>query len=202
MSVSATSTDWQNLSRWLGADTLRPDALHAVLPLFRPIQLAKNDHLVKAGEFLPQMGWLLDGLVRHYFLRHDGTEITVEFARAGDLVGEYNNMLHEQPSDHFVQALEPSQILMAPVANLRAACDQHPDLDRLRQTLTEQYMHRIIKQMSQYMTRSPEERYTYLLTHDPDLIQRVPQTILASYVGVTPVSLSRIRKRLLNPQRY
>lgn len=180
----------------IGAGPIEPDAVAYLLSLFSPLTLPKGAHLVRAGEYVPQLGFLLDGLMRHYFLRTDGTEITVDFARKTDLVGEYNNLLLDRPADHYVQALEPCLIVAAPIAQLRAAYERFPALERLSRHYSEQYLHRIMAQLSQYMIRSPEERYRHLLTHEPDLIQRVPQVILASYVGVTPVSLSRIRKRL------
>lgn len=199
MMTLPASAAFEEVRQWLGANTaVSADALHHILPLFKPLTLAKSEHLIRAGDYVPILGLLVEGLMRHYFLRNDGAEVTVEFARVGDLVGEYNNMLTDQPADHYVQALEPCLIMAAPVAELRAACDRFPDLDRLSRYHAEQYLHRIIAQMSQYMLRRPEERYQHLLTHDPDLIQRVPQLILASYVGVTPVTLSRIRKRLVH----
>ncbi|MBO0938178.1 Crp/Fnr family transcriptional regulator [Fibrella sp. HMF5335] len=197
MTIPPFSSPFDSLAEWLGVGAVSADATAYAMQLFRPVQLNKHAYLVRAGEYMPEMGLLAEGLMRHYFLQTDGTEITVEFARAGDLVGEYNNMLLNQPADHYVQALEPCLIMLAPIADLRLACDQYADLDHLSRLYTEQYLYRLIAQMSQYMTRRPEERYLYLLEHDPDLIQRVPQTILASYVGVTPVSLSRIRKRLM-----
>ncbi|MBO0950316.1 Crp/Fnr family transcriptional regulator [Fibrella forsythiae] len=167
-----------------------------LMKLFSPIYLQKGDFLVKAGERLPLFGFLLNGLMRHYFLRTDGTEITVDFARTYDLVGEYNNLLLDKPADHFVQALEPCVIIAAPIAELRASYDRFPALERISRQFSEQYLYRIMAQLSQYTIRNAEERYVHLLTNEPDLIQRVPQVILASYVGVTPVTLSRIRNRL------
>lgn len=170
--------------------------VHHLLSLFRLTQLDKTDYFVRAGEQKDRLGFLLSGLVRHYYARSDGSEVTVDFAAEFDLVGDYNCILLGKPADHYVQAVEPCQLVVAAYPDLLAAYAQFPRLEGLGRSFVEGYLARTLQQMALVMVHTPEERYRYLLTERPDLIRRVPQVLLASYVGVTPVSLSRIRRRM------
>ncbi len=184
-----------------GATPLSDEEKLALINLFRMETLPRGEFFVRAGEHAPNLAFLLNGLVRYYALRSDGDDISLDFVEEYGIVGDYESLLLDRPASQYVQALEPCQLLIVRYADLLTAYEQHPRLERLGREFMSQYLAGVLRRLTDYMRQTPEERYRHLLTERPSLLQRVPQLLLASYVGVTPVSLSRIRARMARSGR-
>ena len=101
-----------------------------------------------------------------------------------------------RPSGRYFEVLEPSKVMLIDYIELEKLFVQNPRIEAVRTRLLEENFYQMVLKMEEYLWLSPEERYQRLLLKTPDLLQRVPQKYIATYLGITPVSLSRIRKRI------
>jgi len=152
--------------------------------------------LLKEGNFSNECYFILKGCIRVFFLK-EGEEKTTEFYTEGQaaIASCYGKKTHS------VQYLECVEETVASVGNpeLEAGMFQkYPQSESATLVMTETVMVNSQDNLAEFKMSSPEERYLALLKNRPDLIQRVPQHQIASYLGMTPESLSRIRKRISN----
>jgi CRP-like cAMP-binding protein len=174
-----------------------PDAeLAAVLRLFQPIHIAKDGFFVRAGERPSTIGFLVAGLLRLYYLDEDGNEWTKSFCVEGEFIGAYRALLENAPSQLFIQALEPTTLLVASYAAYQERSDQHICWQIVNRKLIERLFVKKEQRESAFLLDDATTRYQTFLAEYPSLEQRVKQHQIASYLGITPVSLSRLRAQL------
>ena len=151
--------------------------------------------LVDLEEVAQDAYFILDGCIRFYYLTESGNQITGFVFTENMFAGCHTSYFNQIPSLQILETLEPTTVLTLSHKSLNALYDLVPRTNVLiRKIYQERFTHaqRVIESL---ISLKPEERYQNLLTERPDLVQRVPQHILASYIGITPVSLSRIRAR-------
>lgn len=163
--------------------------------LFRQQKLRKGEHLLQAGHICKHIFFIEKGLVR-YYASMDGEEKTIYFNKEGEFVCDYASFLPQQPSHTNIQALEASTLYSISHANMELFYERVSYGDRFgRLALGEVYVN-AIHQINSLYNDPPEVRYQTFFNTFPDLGQRLPQYYIASYVGIKPQSLSRIRKRM------
>lgn len=161
---------------------------------FREIRFAPRAHLFREGEVPAFVYYIVSGLVRIY-QNDDGRELVHGFDYEGRFVAPYESLIAGRPSGIYVQAIEPTRTLAIPGRVLTSLYDRHPSWDRVgRKILEEMSVRRQDKEM-RFRRYSPEEHYRLLIARRSPLIDRVPLRQLASYLGITPETLSRIRRR-------
>jgi len=163
------------------------------------ITLKKKKHFVEAGKICNEMGFVVSGSVRYYHLK-DGEDITGYFSFENELMGSYKSYLRREPSIYYIQTLEDSLIVTLSYANMQRMLE-HPLLghkvERMYRLIAEYYICCYEDRTASFVTQTPEERYLHLLATGLEILQRMPQHYIANYLGITPVSLSRIRRRIL-----
>ena len=162
---------------------------------FVPFSLKKNEHFLQATQVNKRLGFLCKGLVRYYVFKNE-EEATLEFTKEGEFVADYGSFISKEPSIQNIQALEDCEFLIIDYDTLQQLYTISRNANLLGRVIIE---HRFIIMVNQLLTvhrYSPEDRYRYFLKHYKELTQRIPQYLIASYVGVKPQSLSRIRKRI------
>lgn len=155
----------------------------------------KGSELLKQGQVAKDAFLVLRGCVRKYCLL-DGEEKTTAFFTEGEVAIEFESIANQTPSRHYIACVEESRIAIINSEKEEEYYKKFPRFEELARTETEKMMGENQEMLSSFITSSPEERYILLLRNRPDLLQRVPQHQIASYIGVTPESLSRIRKRI------
>lgn len=174
---------------------LAPEEEAIVTALFTQRQYKKGDFLLAEGQVCKYVGFLTKGLVR-YYINFDGDEKTYEFAQENNFVCNYESFLPQTPSTKIIQALEDCEILQISYDNLQILYRSVSGWERFGRLTIEQIFVHLLQSLGSLYTDTPEQRYTKLTKDHPDLLQRVSQYHIASYVGVKPQSLSRIRKRI------
>ena len=167
-----------------------------ILTSFKNFSIKKNEYYLQSTEVNSKLGFLVKGLVR-YFVFNNGEEATLEFTKEGEFVSDYGSFISRQPSIQNIQALEDCEFLIIDYEDLQNLYKQSKNANFLGRMIIE---HRFVIMVNQLLTvhqYNPENRYRYFLQHYKDLVQRIPQYLIASYVGVKPQSLSRIRKRII-----
>jgi CRP-like cAMP-binding protein len=173
----------------------------AVIPHISFMRLKKKDYFAEAGKVCNYVGYLASGSVRYYHVR-DGEELTAYFCFADDLVSSYKSFLKREPGNTYIQALEDTLLATISFDHMQQML-QTPALanktERVFRLIAEHYLCCYEDRIQAFITQSPEKRYLELLKTGKEIMQRIPQHYVANYLGITPVSLSRIRRRILEP---
>ncbi|PRX70969.1 CRP-like cAMP-binding protein [Cohnella sp. SGD-V74] len=158
--------------------------------------VAKNAHWVRENEPVDAIAFCAKGLFRLYYATPDGGEFNKSFCSAHDFVASYGALLAGSPSHFSIQALADSLLLTVRYSDFRALYDRHPCWERLGRILVEQlYMKKELRER-EFLLLSAEARYLKFLERYGPLETLIPQYHVASYLGITPVALSRIRRKL------
>lgn len=159
-------------------------------------RIPKKHRLVDEGEIATELYFLNQGILR-LFYNKDGDEITAFLFKEYLFAGSYASFLEQKPSVQILESLEDCELLVLNHHSLLNLYEELPKMHILTRVVAEQRFINAQKVQSSYILKSPEERYLDFAENNKDILQRVPQHIIASFLGITPVSLSRIRKRSL-----
>jgi len=163
--------------------------------LFRIKKLQKGQHLLQAGNICKNIFFIEQGLVRYYSII-DGEEKTSYFNKEGEFVCDYASYLPQTPSIINIQALEIATVYYISHSNMQLFYERVKYGERFGRLALEYVYVNLIHQVNSLYNDPPELRYQVFLTRFPDMGQRIPQYYIASYIGIKPQSLSRIRKRM------
>ena len=156
---------------------------------------SKATLLLQEGQIPKDNYWVIQGCVQQYYLS-DGKEITSNFYTEEQWILTSDSSSTDSPSKYFLQCVEPTTLLIGNNEKGNQMIQAFPKFGDLSRLILEQEIIRQQNDMANFITQTPEQRYLQIMQSRPDLINRVPQYQLASYIGVQPESLSRIRKRL------
>lgn len=156
----------------------------------------KGTILLKEGDVSMEAYFVLQGCVRQYFLVN-GEEKTNNFFTEEQWVISMQSMSSSSPSKHFLECVDECTLVVGNREKEEQLYAKFPKLETVSRKVMEKVFAEQQELSGSYFTDTPEERYLKLMQTRPELFQRVPQYMIASYVGVKPESLSRIRKRLV-----
>jgi len=165
-----------------------------VRPLFQDTEISPKTILLKEGDISEHVYFIKKGCLRMWFNK-DGKDITYQFFFEGQPVASIDSFMSRQPSLYTLESLEPSTILSISKANFEQLCRIYPEAHSEFQDLMYGRFRNYAQLFLSRIRDTPRERYEDLIKNHPEIIQRVPQHYIASYLGITPISLSRIRNR-------
>ncbi|MCD8739138.1 Crp/Fnr family transcriptional regulator [Mucilaginibacter roseus] len=165
--------------------------------LFKPLELKAGDFFVEEGQVCRYVGFIEKGLVR-YYMNDDGNHKTLYFNKEGEFVSNYQSFLPRNPSNTNIQAIEDTSLQVISFENLQRLYATVREGEKLGRLGIESVFVNSLEQLKSFYRDSPAERYRQFLHAYAELAQRIPQYYIASYVGIKPQSLSRIRKRLVS----
>lgn len=163
---------------------------------FAEREVPARTHLELPGSARHEVLFVASGLLRFYYPGEDGRESNKAFVTEGEFAGALASARLGVPLLYGIEALENTTVLAAPYADFAALMDREPAFERLGRRLAETILTRKERRTRAFLLQTATERYLDLRETRPDLVQRVPQYHLASYIGVTDVHLSRIRREL------
>ncbi|MCD6013359.1 MAG: transcriptional regulator, Crp/Fnr family [Flavipsychrobacter sp.] len=155
----------------------------------------KGDFLVREGDVCNYVSFINNGLIRVYYLV-DGKEKIVRFSNEINYVSDYESFLTRRPALTFVQAMEDTEVVDISYPDLQMLYQKVPEANVLGRMIAEQLFIFMCNSNRAGIKESISERYTNLIAQQPWLLQRVPQYMIASYMGITPEALSRVRSRI------
>ncbi|MFD2598706.1 Crp/Fnr family transcriptional regulator [Sphingobacterium corticis] len=162
------------------------------------VNLKKGEKWIVEGKKENRIGFILDGNMRHYYTR-DGEEKTTYFYFADHLVSAYFSALTNAPSKMSIQALTDCKLITFPYSLLTSLFDESKVWERFGRKLAEYLAIGLEERMVDLLVLSPKDRYLQLIQGNKrKIVEQIPQHYIADYLGVSPVSLSRIRKRIFS----
>ncbi len=194
---NVSSENEAQLRKTIATLTPIPDADWAMIaPYLRETTITRGERWVTEGEKAKDVGMIISGSMRHYYTKND-EEKTTYFYFEHALVSAYISCITGAPSALSIEALTDTRLIVFPYARLKEAYKTSIVWERFGRLIAEWAMTGLEERMVALLTQSPEERYIALLNSaKTKILERIPQQHIANYLGITPVSLSRIRSRI------
>lgn len=164
------------------------------LSLFTYKKIKKNQYFLCEGEICNQVAFINSGLIRSFFLI-DGREQVDSFSLESEWITDYVSFLNRQRSAFYIQAMVDTELFLLSYDNIQKIYDRGKAFERFGRLITEQLYIISVSRATSLLLEKPEQRYLTLLKEEPHLLALIPLKQIASYLGVEPESLSRIRKR-------
>ena len=172
--------------------------LAAVDHYFVERSFKRRDFLLEASHVCRHLFFVVKGCVRHFHIKEDGSEATCDITLENLWATDFVSFADETPSRLWLQALEDTVVERTRLQELYAAYHQFETFGRIT---TERVLQRSIDTTMSLASLKPEERFKHLMAVRPELLQRVPQKHIASLLGISPESLSRLQKRMCDRRR-
>ena len=172
-----------------------PEAeLGDIVSKFKKKKIKKNEFVLMQGEICKDLIFVQSGCLRLYYLLDD-VEVSVWFAMKHSSAIEIYSFISEIPTNYFLQSIEDTEILYLPKTELNMLYETHPKMQEMMRKFWEDVILHLLVRFTALQRDTAEQRYLDLM-NKPELLQTIPQKFLASFIGVTPTSLSRIKKNI------
>ncbi len=173
--------------------TVSPELETALCRIARRRNAAKGQYLVRNGERCKDLFFVESGLVRGYYLNEE-KEVTNWMAVDGEFATSFYSFITREPAAESIEVLEPSALTQISYDDLQMLYADFPETERIGRILTETYYIRLEGRLLSLQFTTAKDRYEQLLANNPLLVQKAPLGYIASYLGMTQETLSRIRK--------
>ena len=180
--------------RYLALDAAERRAL---VERSRVRRLKKRGFILQEGEVCRHYTYVVEGCLRMFEMDAKGAEHNLQFAQENEWIVDIGSFHAEKPSSLFIEALEPSTVVCIERADLLRLYSEHPKFDRNFRVIIEDQFVELQQRMLRRNGSSAEQRYTHFVERHPGLAARLPGVHIASYLGVTPEFLSRLRAKTI-----
>jgi CRP-like cAMP-binding protein len=171
-----------------------PEIIDRIKSNFAREEFPAKTLLVKEGALAKKLFFIDKGCCRTWF-DDDGREVTYQFLFEGNFVSSFETIISNAQSWYSVETLEPTVVYSTSIEEFKKRMEAHPHIKAIYYQYIEKRLLLYQKLFVSRIKDSPEKRYRELLSQHPEIIRRVPQHYIASFLGITSVSLSRIRNR-------
>lgn len=184
------------MTRWT---SFSEDEQQAILNEIIIEEFKKGDVLFRQGEVCTKCYFILKGCVRQYSVDEEGREVTSNFYTEEQAIAIFNHHRSDSSSDYTFVCAEDSVMVVGDMEMEQLMYAKYTQLQTMTRRMIEENFSQVQAEFAAFIASSPEERFKALCSKRPSLISRVPQHQLASYLGMSPESLSRIKKRIHHP---
>lgn len=171
---------------------LNAQQINLITSKAKEIELKKDDYFVEAGKVLGQVGFIIDGILRICYYNNKGEEITKIFIEENHLLYNLKNV----PSTEYIQAATECKLLVISNADWKEISDTIIGWEHIIQKITSKSLAQKLERVSPLVSQDATTRYLEFMEKYPTLVNRIPLNYIASYLGITQQSLSRIRKNI------
>jgi CRP-like cAMP-binding protein len=176
--------------------TLTHEEQETCKTFFTPKKLRKKQYFLQQEDVCKYTAFVEKGVLRSYTIDDKGYEHIVQFALEGWWISDMYSFLTGEPSTFTIDVLEDAELLLLTRTSNEELLQTVPKMERYFRILTQNALIAIQRRVVGALSQTAEEKYSQLVNTYPHIIQRVPQHMIASYLGITPETLSRIRKQI------
>jgi CRP-like cAMP-binding protein len=180
---------------------LTDDEILETMSYFQRRCVKRKEYILRAGEVCRERVYINKGCLRRYMLDDHCKEVIINFAFEEWWVGDLESFQNHQPSIYYVQAMEESEVFCINEENLTLLFKAIPKFYQFDNRIIEKSHFAMLKRLAMMQSASPAEKYLALIEKYPQILQRIPLHYVASYLGIEPESLSRLRKRLCHKEK-
>lgn len=166
-----------------------------MVSLFQARSIEKDGYFLEFGKRCQEVAFVNSGMLRVFYPNEKGEDTSCYFAMPSEFITSFSSLANDTPSIENIQAILPTELLVISKQNLEMLYRQVPASQELGRKSAERIAIMMEKRIAMFMTKSAKDRYRFILEHQPALLQNVPLQYLASYLGITPQHLSRLRSQ-------
>jgi CRP-like cAMP-binding protein len=181
---------------------LPAEVMAELVGLFKPCRLSAGSFFVHEGERPYRLGYLIKGILREFYVTSKGKEFNNCFCFPGDFTGSFYDLLKQQPSTVNIQTLTEVVVLVADYKEFYNLVYRFPILERLGRLIAEELFKVKCERVYELLTMSPQERYTFFKKKYAGFEDIIPHYHIATFLGITPISFSRIRNKEKRDQPF
>lgn len=190
-------SDFDNFYTYLTEKALvKQEVFEELLPYFSVKKYAKGEIILSKGGISNHIYFVEKGLLRFYSVDETGKEHILQLAPEHWWLSDRNNLCNHEPSEYFIDAFEDSTVVRLNHDFIQKASAMSPEFRAFHEQILQQHIKQLYRRINLLISASAKTSYLEFLKTYPDITQRVPQWKIASYLGITPEALSRIRKEL------
>ncbi len=184
-----------NLSEFLlSLIAFPPSELHDIVSQFEKENIPKNTLLIKEGQVSKKLYFVEKGMGRSYYLKDDGKDVTQWFFGVGKFMTSVDSFFQQSPSLYYLETLEDSVIYSISKENIDILFSKYQKMEQFGRLVSIEMLTKVVNKLNAIQFQTARERYDYMLAEFPDISYRVPLGHIASYLGMTQETLSRIRR--------
>ena len=176
--------------------TLTNDEMQLCKTFFIPKKIRKKHYFLQEGDLSKYNAFVEKGLLRSFTIDEKGNEHIIQFAIEGWWVSDLSSFLTGGLSTYNIEALEDSELLLLTTSARDELMNKVPMFERYQRLLLQNAYIALQQRITSALTETAEEKYTKMVSNYSDIVQRIPQHMVASYLGLTPETLSRVRKQI------
>ncbi|SHJ28218.1 Crp/Fnr family transcriptional regulator [Aquimarina spongiae] len=165
--------------------------------IVRTTKVRRRQFIVQPDFVCSHQTYILKGAFRSYFVNNEGVDHTIQFAIEDWFISDFNSYINQSPASLFVEALEDSIVQQISYTDVENLCRANPKFERFFRLVAQKSFAFSQRRVLSNLGKTAEERYVEFENLYPSIVKRVPQYTLASYLGMSPEFLSKIRKRLI-----
>lgn len=175
--------------------SFEPNELEDIMSCFEKKKIKKNTMLIAEGEICRELYFVESGMGRSYYLKEDGKEITQWFFGSGKFMTSVDSFFQESPSLYYLEILEEAEVYSINKTKIDELFSKYHKMEHLGRQLSIEMLTKVVNKINAIQFQTAKERYEYMLDEFPNISQRVSLGHIASYLGMTQETLSRIRRR-------
>ena len=169
--------------------------MEIIMSHFKPMSLPSGEYFVDEGLVCKHIGFITKGYLRSFYEINDG-EVTTMINTKHNIVTAHTSFTLQRPSMQYIQAITDAELLVMSYESMQELYGKVPKWERLGRLITEFVYGYVESRVVDYLSLSPEDRYRKMLENDAKLLKNVPLRYIASMLGITPETLSRIRNKV------
>ena len=176
--------------------SLTEEEITAIEKAYKSVEISKGELFIEQGKICDQVAFVVSGKLRNFYFDEAGNEVTCYFVTPNNFVSAFSSFLTNAPTHENISTLEDTVLRTISKKDLEALCDLIPKLHIFRRVIVENLFIIMEKRIMMLQSQSAHERYEKMIKENPEILLSVPLQYTASFLGITPQHLSRLRKEM------
>ncbi len=175
---------------------LNSDEIAFMCNSVRVINLKANTLYLKAGEIQKSIAFSFKGLLRSFYINDKGEEITIDFTKENTYAADYSAFINQKPSKYYIETLEPCLIVNIPFTAVQESYSKFKNCEKFGRLIAEIHLNKFQNRINSFLFNNAEQRYLHFISRNIDILNRISQEHLSTFLGIKRQSLTRIRKKI------